>query len=75
MDVLFPWMRALSPADQAECTKNILDAARTSVSTEQADAAVDAELTSWRETATAIAAGLGSQPGAWLDRAEPVERP
>ena len=74
MAQLFPWMLALSPADQAECAKNVLDAARASFSTGQAHLAV-AELTSWRETATAIAAGLGSQPVEWLDDAEPVERP
>lgn len=35
------------------------------------------QLTSWRETATAIAAGLGSQPIEWLgeDDDSVVERP
>lgn len=74
MAQLFPWMLALSPAGQAECAKSVLDAARASFSTGQAHLAV-AELTSWRETATAIAAGLGSRPVESLDRAEPVERP
>ncbi|MCG7416104.1 MULTISPECIES: prevent-host-death protein [Microbacterium] len=74
MTKLFPWMLALSPADQAECAKNVVDAARASFSTGQAHLAV-AELTSWRETATALAAGLSSEPVDWLDEIESVERP
>jgi hypothetical protein len=70
----YPWMLALSPADQATCAQNLIDAARASFATEQPHLAV-AELTSWRETATAIAAGLTSQAVEWLDDAEPVERP
>lgn len=55
------WMRALSPADQVTCAQDLVDAARASFATGQAHLAV-AELTSWRETATAIAAGLTSLP-------------
>jgi len=69
MAKLFPWMLALSPADQASCAQDLIDAARASFSTGQPHLAV-AELTSWRETATAIAAGLGSQPDEWLDENE-----
>ena len=70
----FPWMHALSAADQASCAQDLVDAARASFSTGQAHLAV-AELTSWRETATAIAAGLMSTPVEWLDSTSPVERP
>ncbi len=76
---LFPWMLALSPEGRASCARALVDAARASFSTGQPHLAV-AELTSWRETATAIAAGLGSEPVEWLDADEtlatdPIERP
>lgn len=70
----FEWMHALSAADQAACAQDLVDAARASFSTGQAHRAV-AELTSWRETATAIAAGLSGAPVEWLDEALSVERP
>lgn len=70
----FPWMLALSPEERATCARALVDASRASFSTGQPHLAL-AELTSWRETATAIAAGLGVQPVEWLDEDEPVERP
>ena len=73
----FPWMLALSPADQAQCARDLVNAARASFATGQAHLAI-AELTSWRETATAIAAGFSNHPSTpteWLDDAELVERP
>lgn len=70
----FPWMLALSPADREECAREILDAARASFATGEAHLAV-VELTAWRETATALAAGLGDTPVEWLDETVPVERP
>ncbi|MET1089255.1 MAG: prevent-host-death protein [Arthrobacter sp.] len=70
----FPWMLALSEADQDACAKAVLAAARASFATNQPHLAI-AELTAWRETATAIAAGLGKEPVEWLDEAEAVERP
>jgi hypothetical protein len=70
----FPWMLALNPADQNVCANEILAAARASFATNQPHLAI-AELTSWRETATAIAAGLGKEPVKWLESAEAVERP
>lgn len=70
----FPWMLALSPTDQEACATAVLAAARASFATHQPHLAI-AELTSWRETATAIAAGLGKEPVEWLDESEAVERP
>ncbi|MCX2749226.1 prevent-host-death protein [Arthrobacter sp. MI7-26] len=71
----FPWMLALSPADRSTCASEIVAAARASFATKQAHLAI-AELTAWRETATAIAAGLGNEPVEWLDDlSEAVERP
>lgn len=70
----FPWMLALSPANQDSCATSVLAAAPASFATGQPHLAI-AELTSWRETATAIAAGLGKEPVEWLDEAEAVERP
>ncbi|XAS71295.1 hypothetical protein VUN82_19735 [Micrococcaceae bacterium Sec5.1] len=65
----FPWMLALSPADREVCADDVLAAARASFATNQPHLAI-AELTSWRETATAIAAGLGKEPLEWLDDSE-----
>lgn len=70
----FPWMLALSEQDRAECAAAVIDAARAAFATNQPALAV-AELTAWRETATALAAGLGSEPVTWLEASELVERP
>ncbi|MEO8283938.1 MAG: prevent-host-death protein [Pseudarthrobacter sp.] len=70
----FPWMLALSPSDQDTCATKIVEAARASFATNQPHLAI-AELNAWRETATAIAAGLGKEPVEWLSDAESVERP
>ncbi|MFE4195912.1 prevent-host-death protein [Paenarthrobacter sp. NPDC056912] len=70
----FPWMLALNPADQEACANEILAAARASFATHEPHLAI-AELTSWRETATAIAAGLGRESVEWLDHSDAVVRP
>ncbi len=62
----FPWMLSLSPGDRASCAQDLVDAARASFSTDQPHRVLS-ELTSWRETATAIAAGLGQTDLEWLD--------
>lgn len=69
----FPWMLALSPTDQEACAKEVPDAARASFATGQAHLALST-LTSWRETAEAIAAGLGETPVEWIDDDELVVR-
>lgn len=76
MSQAFPWMLELSREDRDECARDLINAARASFSTQQPRLAV-AKLTSWRETATAIAAGLGSKPVEWLDEDNDaiVERP
>lgn len=70
----FPWMLALSPTDRETCAQDLIDAGRASFSTDQPHLAI-AELTSWKETAAAMAAGLGRADLAWLDEDELVERP
>lgn len=79
MSRTFPWMLALSLADREVCARDLVDAARASFSTDQPHLAI-AELTSWKETATAVAAGLGSTDLEWFDEddadaVEAVERP
>ncbi|PFG33362.1 hypothetical protein ATL42_1235 [Sanguibacter antarcticus] len=74
MSKTFPWMLALSPADRESCARDLVEAARASSSTDQRHLAIE-ELTSWKETATAVAAGLGRSDLEWLDDAERVERP
>lgn len=73
----FPWMLSLSPGDRASCARDLVDAARASFSTDQPHLIL-AELTSWKETATAIAGGLDRGEPEWLDDADDdavVERP
>lgn len=70
----FPWMFALNLEDRAQCTKDLLDAARASLATGQSRLVVN-ELTSWSETAAAIAAGLERTSVEWIERGERVERP
>lgn len=74
MTHLFPWMHALSPTDRKTCAEEVLAAAQASFSTQQAHLAL-AELTSWRETATALTAGLQAVPVEWLKDGDVVERP
>lgn len=74
MSDALPWMLALSPSDRDTCASELLLAARASFSTGQSHLAL-AELNAWRETAIAVAAGLGASPVEWLDTARPVERP
>lgn len=72
----FPWMLALSNADQKSCADDLVSAARASFATEQPHL-VAAMLTSWKETAAVIAAGLGTESVEWFEaEAETViERP
>lgn len=70
----FPWMLALTPEDQDECARDVLNSARASFAAGQSHLALST-LTSWRETAEAIAAGLGEVPVEWIDDDVPVERP
>ncbi|WP_029150482.1 prevent-host-death protein [Microbacterium indicum] len=71
---MFPWILALSPNDQETCAQDLVDAARASFATHQPHLAL-AELTSWQETAAALAAGLSGHSVDWILLDEPVERP
>jgi PHD/YefM family antitoxin component YafN of YafNO toxin-antitoxin module len=70
----FPWMYALDPVARAQCAQELVDAARASFATKQLHLVIQ-QLTAWRETATAIAAGLGSEPVDWVDLEFAVTRP
>lgn len=70
----FPWMLALSEDDRRACAKDLLEAARASFATGQSHRAI-AEMTAWRETAVALASGLGTSSVEWLDEPVAVERP
>ena len=74
MSKCFPWMLALSPADRTACAEELVDAARASFATDQPHLAI-AQLTSWKETAVAIAAGLRSVDVRWLEDGDVVKRP
>jgi hypothetical protein len=70
----YPWMLALSQIDRERCARDLVDAARASFAIGQAHL-IAAELTSWRETASALAAGIRNAPVDWLDDELLVERP
>ena len=70
----FPWMHVLSASAQQQCTEELVRAARAAFATEQPHLAI-IELTAWRETAQAIAEGLGSVDVDWHTLSAPVERP
>jgi hypothetical protein len=70
----FPWMLALNDVDRVTCADDLVRAARASFATGQAHLAM-AELASWRSTAEAVAAGLGTSPVEWLDESELVPKP
>lgn len=70
----FPWMLALKKESRKQCAEDLVQAARAALATGQAHMAI-LELTAWRETAIAIAAGLNHENLTWLDEPELVERP
>lgn len=70
----FDWMLALPPADRQQCAGDLVQAARASFATGEAHLAA-AEMTSWRSTARALAAGLGPVDVTWLEIPIQVERP
>lgn len=70
----FSWMYALDPVDRAQCADDLIKAARASFATNESHL-VAMEFISWRESATATAAGFGSEPVEWLDHDEIVGRP
>ena len=69
---VFPWMLDLSPEDRVACRQDLAEAVRAG-----RPRRVLAELRSWRETAAAVAAGVGRGEPEWLDDddAAVVERP
>jgi PHD/YefM family antitoxin component YafN of YafNO toxin-antitoxin module len=71
---LYPWMLALGNADREQCAADILRASQAALATHQPQLAV-AEVTSWRETAMAVADGVAGEHTEWLEEPETVERP
>jgi hypothetical protein len=69
----FPWMLALAEDSRAICAEEIVAALRTSLSTGEPYLALST-FESWKETATAISAGLKGADD-WLDEPIRVERP
>lgn len=77
MTKTFPWMLALSAEDRGSCTWDLIESAQASMATNRPHLAI-AELTSWKETATAIAAGPGNTDLERLNDDDPdtlVDRP
>lgn len=71
---LYPWMLTLGNADREQCAADILRASQAALATHQPQLAV-AEVTSWRETAMAVADGVAGQQTEWLEKPEAVQRP
>ena len=70
-------MLAPSPTDRDTCAQDLVDAARASFATDQPRRAIT-ELTAWKETASAVAAGSGNVDLEWIDEpaaSAAVERP
>ena len=70
----FDWMMALGAQSREECATELVGAARAAFSTKEYRVLLN-ELTAWKETATAIAAGLKNPDLEWFDTIERVERP
>ena len=70
----FPWMFSLTEQDRYICTKEILEAARASFSTNSPNLAV-IEINAWHDTAVAIASKTNNESLEVLDVAELVTRP
>ena len=71
---LYPWMLALSQADQEQCAVDLLQATRTALATAQPGRVIS-ELLSWRETARALNDGLQVSSDDWLESVTLVEQP
>ncbi len=70
----FPWIGVFKPEGQEECVHALINAARTAFATNSPRVAM-MTLIPWRETASAIAEGLGDEPVDWLDEPEVVPNP
>ncbi|WP_237221649.1 prevent-host-death protein [Rothia nasimurium] len=69
MATVFPWMLALDTGDRELCARELIDTARAAFATNQPKTLL-VGVTSWFESATALAAGLDEVEPEWL--AEPV---
>lgn len=69
MATVFPWMLALDTGDRELCARELIDTARAAFATNQPKTLL-VGVTSWFESATALAAGLDKVEPEWL--AEPV---
>ena len=74
MRARYPWVVTLSREDQEDCARETLEALRVRLSRGNVHR-VHTTIISWRETAEALAAGLGDTSVEWLDEPEFVERP
>lgn len=74
MATVFPWMLALNDSDRELCARELVEVSRAAFATNQPKALL-IEVTSWFETATALAAGLHKAEVGWLDEPVAVEAP
>jgi len=70
---LYPWMSALSQADQEQCASDLLTATRAALATGQPERLVS-QILSWRETARASSDGLHVTSDDWLESPESVDQ-
>ncbi|MEY3408068.1 MAG: hypothetical protein RL038_1129 [Actinomycetota bacterium] len=74
LSVIFPWILALSEADREDCANEILTAARAAFATSKPNLVL-LEIAAWRDSAIAIADGLGNIVDLELQNPELVARP
>ena len=74
MATVFPWMLALNAEDRALCARELIDTARAAFATNQPKTLL-VEVTSWFESATALAAGMDQVEVEWLAEPVPAEAP
>lgn len=74
MATVFPWMLALNAEDRALCARELIDTARAAFATNQPKTLL-VGVTSWFESATALAAGIDQVEAEWLTEPVPAEAP
>ena len=71
MVMAFPWMLVLCDEDKASCTHDIVRSVQAALATGNQKPAL-IKIIAWKETAYAVANGLGDKPVEWIED-EPVE--
>lgn len=74
LSIPFPWIKLLSARDQQQCAMEIVATARGAFDVNQ-PGRILTEIAAWRNTAEAVAAGLGNERLDWLEKPVIAARP